>query len=87
MITDTQSKPQPDFTSSRQKELDGLIKRGVFEFVRNTDTPANARIFNSRFVDQIKLEGTSKAYEKSRLVIQAYKDDGKKTVLTQSPTI
>jgi hypothetical protein len=51
MITDTQSKPQPDFTSSRQKELDGLIKRGVFEFVRNTDTPANAHIFNSRFVD------------------------------------
>jgi hypothetical protein len=87
MITDTQSKPQPDFTSSRQKELDGLIKRGVFEFVRNTDTPADARIFNSRFVDQIKLEGTPKAYEKSRLVVQAYKDDGKKTVLTQSPTI
>jgi hypothetical protein len=69
MITDTQSKPQPDFTSLRQKELDGLIKRGVFEFVKNTDTPANARIFNSRFVDQIKLKGTSKAYEKSRLVV------------------
>jgi hypothetical protein len=82
MITDTQSKPQPDFTSLRQKELDSLIKRGVFEFVRNIDTPANARIFNSRFVDQIKLKGTLKAYEKSRLVIQAYKDDGKKTVLT-----
>jgi hypothetical protein len=47
MITDTQSKPQPDFTSLRQKELDSLIKRGVFEFVRNTNTPANARIFNS----------------------------------------
>jgi hypothetical protein len=87
MITDTQSKPQPDFTSSRQKELDSLIKRGVFEFITNTDTPANTRIFNSQFVDQIKLEGTPKAYEKSRLVVQAYKDNGKKTVLTQSPTI
>jgi hypothetical protein len=82
MITDTQLKPQPDFTSSRQKELDSLIKRGVFEFVRNTDTPADTRIFNSRFVDQIKLKGTPKAYEKSRLVVQAYKDNGKKTVLT-----
>jgi hypothetical protein len=69
MITDTQSKPQPDFTSSRQKELNGLIKREVFEFVKNTDTPADTRIFNSRFVDQIKLEGTLKAYEKSRLVV------------------
>jgi hypothetical protein len=87
MITDTQPKPQPDFTSSRQKELDGLIKRGVFEFIRKTDAPDNARIFNSRFVDHVKLEGTPKAYEKSRLVVQAYKDDGKKAVLTQSPTI
>jgi hypothetical protein len=69
MITDTQSKPQPDFTSLRQKELDDLIKRGVFEFVRNIDTPANTHIFNSRFVDQIKLKGTLKAYEKSQLVV------------------
>jgi hypothetical protein len=69
MIIDTQSKSQPDFTSSRQKKLNSLIKREVFEFVRNTDTPANARIFNSRFVDQIKLKGTPKAYKKSRLVV------------------
>jgi hypothetical protein len=82
IITDTQSKPQPNFTSSRQKKLNGLIKREVFEFVKNTDTPVNARIFNSRFIDQIKREGTPKAYEKSQLVIQAYNDDSKKTVLT-----
>jgi hypothetical protein len=87
MITDIRSKPQPDFATSRQEELDGLIKRGVFEFVQAKEVPNNTRIFNSRFVDKIKLEGTPKAYEKSRLVIQAYRDDGKKAVLTQSPTI
>ena len=31
--------------------------------------------------------GTAIPYEKSRLVIQAFNDEGKKTVLTQSPTI
>jgi hypothetical protein len=86
-LTDEPNKPRPDFTSSRQKELDGLLQRGVFEFIKAADVPLNARIFNSRFVDQIKLEGTPKAYKKSRLVVQAYRDDGKKTVLTQSPTI
>lgn len=87
MIADTMDKPRPDFTSSRQKELDGLIKTGVFEFIKATDIPATTRIFNSRFLDQVKFEGTPKAYEKSRLVVQAYKDNGKKAVLTQSPTI
>jgi hypothetical protein len=49
--------------------------------------PTAARIFNSRFVDGIKFTGTSKAYEKSCLVIQAYNDNDKRMVLTQSPTI
>ena len=59
----------PDFTSSRHKELDRLIERGVFEYVLIRDILANTRIFNSRFVDQVKLQGTPKAYEKSRLVV------------------
>ncbi len=44
-------------------------------------------IFNSRFVDEIKKEGTATAFEKSRLVVQAYNDHGKEVILTQSPTI
>ena len=38
-------------------------------------------------MDEIKLVGTPEAYEKSRLVVQAYNDNDKNTVLTQSPTI
>jgi len=76
---------KPDFTKSRQKELDDLLQKGVFQVV--SEVPKGARLFGSRFVDEIKNWGTDKAFEKSRLVIQAYNDIGKKEVLTQSPTI
>jgi Reverse transcriptase (RNA-dependent DNA polymerase) len=35
----------------------------------------------------MKNEGTDSAFEKSRLVVQAFKDSGKDQVLTESPTI
>ena len=38
-------------------------------------------------MDQLKFPGTPHAFEKSRLVIQAYNDHGKRTILTQSPSI
>ena len=75
------------FEQSRQKEIDGLVENGVFELVQMRDLPPGVRLFNSRFVDEVKDEGTDKAFEKSRLVIQAYNDVGKSLVLTQSPTI
>lgn len=45
------------------------------------------RLFRSRFVDETKGKATNIPYEKSRLVIQAYNDQGKTEILTQSPTI
>jgi hypothetical protein len=77
----------PSFKDSRCKELNGLLEKGVFEVVNMADIPQGIRIFNSRFVDEIKHAGTDKAFEKSRLVVQAYYDHGKDLVLTQSPTI
>lgn len=75
------------FELSRQMEVDGLIGREVFEHVNAADLPPDVRLFNSRFIDEVKHEGTDKAFEKSRLVIQAYNDTEKTQVLTQSPTI
>jgi hypothetical protein len=75
------------FVESRRKEINGLLEKGVFEIVHIDDVPEGTRIFNSRFVDEIKNKGTNTAYEKSRLVAQAYNDLLKDTVLTQSPTI
>ena len=75
------------FTESRRKEINGLLERGVFAIVNEADIPQDIRIFNSRFVDEIKNSGTNEAYEKSRLVVQAYDDQNKSMILTQSPTI
>ena len=55
--------------------------------IKIEDLPKSARLFKSRFIDSIKFAGTPNALEKSRLVVQAYKDQNKNTVLTQSPTI
>lgn len=75
----------PQFAASRQKEITGLLEMGVFKLVNEILT--GARLFNSRFVDEVRNAGTEKAYEKSRLVVQAYNDPEKDIVLTQSPTI
>ena len=63
------------------------MERGVFGVVTKKEIPTGTRIFRSRFIDQIKNKGTVNAYEKSRLVVQAYNDDGKRSILTQAPTI
>ena len=57
------------FTSSRQKELNGLLERSVFETVSLTDILLDTRIFNSQFVDEIKNPSTDKAFEKLQLVV------------------
>ena len=78
--------PNP-FVESRKKEINELFEKGCFEIVSASDVPHGVKIFNSRFVDEIKNIGTIDAYEKSRLVMQAYNDDDKAEVLTQAPTI
>ena len=79
--------PGQPFQESQQQEIDSLIARGVFEFVRYDPNIHKGRIFNSRLVNEVKGKLTGAPYEKSRLVIQAYNDAGKGVILTQSPTI
>ena len=78
---------QPFFTESRRNEINGLLEKSAFEVVVISDILIGMRIFNSRFVDEIKNKGTATAFEKSRLVVQAYNDHGKEEILTQSPNI
>lgn len=75
-----------DLSGHVKKEVASLFAREAFTEVQGK-LQSELRIFNTRFVDSIKNEGTDKAYKKSRLVIQGYNDDGKKTILTQAPTI
>jgi hypothetical protein len=72
------------FADSRRKEINDLLKRQVFEIIIISEVLKNVRIFNSRFVDEIKHSDISQAYEKSRLMIQAYNDHEKTLVLTQA---
>ncbi len=80
--------PGEPFEQSTKAEIDALITRGVFRFkAYNPTVHGGNRIFKSRIVNEVKGKLTSTPYEKSRLVIQGFNDDGKKVVLTQSPTI
>ncbi|KAJ6019518.1 hypothetical protein N7522_001585 [Penicillium canescens] len=80
--------PGSPFEQSQNKEIEGLIARGVFDFVQYDPMKHDGvRVFNSRLVNEIKGKVTGTPFEKSRLVIQAYNDEGKGMILSQSPTI
>ena len=80
--------PGAPFEASGKQEIEGLMARGVFRFERFDPVKyAGVRIFKSRMVNEIKGKATESPFEKSRLVIQGYNDDGKEVILTQSPTI
>ena len=80
--------PGAPFQASDKQEIDGLIARGVFKFEKYDPTKFDeVRIFKLRMVNEIKGKATDAPFEKSRLVIQGYNDDGKEVILTQSPTI
>jgi len=53
----------------RHKEINGLLKKGVFTAVTERDVPQGVRIFNLRFINKIKHPSTNKAFKKLRLVI------------------
>jgi hypothetical protein len=75
------------FVESRRKKINDLLKRQVFEIITISEVLKNVRIFNSRFVDEIKHSDISQTYEKSRLMIQTYNDHEKTLMLTQASTI
>ena len=77
--------PGAPFKASRKQEIDSLIAKGVFNFVEyNPIKYAGIRIFNLRLVNEVKGKATNSPYEKSRLVIQAYNNNGKEVILIQS---
>ena len=60
------------FTDSQYKEINRLLKKGVFMVIGERDVLQGVYIFNLCFVNKIKHLGTDKAFKKLRLVIQAY---------------
>jgi hypothetical protein len=64
-----------------------LLEKRVFELIIIDAVLKDVRIFNSRFVDEIKHPDIPDVYEKSRLMIQTYNDHDKTLMLIQSSTI
>jgi len=60
---------EPLFVELQQKEVNGLLEKGVFELVPIDEIPIRTRLFNLRFVDEIKNIGTDQAFKKSRLIV------------------
>jgi len=57
------------FTDLWRKEINGLLKKGVFTVIIERDVPQGVCIFNSRFINEIKHPSTNKAFKKLRLII------------------
>jgi hypothetical protein len=72
------------FAAFRQKEINDLIEKDVFQSIRTDDVSFDVRIFNFRFVNEIKHFDIDKAFEKFRLVMQTFNDQNKNLILTQS---
>ena len=66
----------------RLKKINNLLEKRVFEIINKQDVSIETRIFNSRFMNQIKNKGTEKVFEKSRLIIQAFNNSSKYKILT-----
>ncbi|KAK6586278.1 hypothetical protein PZA11_001335 [Diplocarpon coronariae] len=64
------------------------MNRGVFVLINKNDPAIKGkRIFKSRIVDEIKGKETDHLFEKSRLVVQAWNDTGKKEEVCLSASI
>jgi hypothetical protein len=72
------------FVKSRRKEINNLLEKRVFELIIIDAVFRNVRIFNFRFVDEIKHSDIADVYEKFKLMIQTYNDHDKTLMLTQS---
>ena len=58
-----------NFQTFRLKKFNKLFEKEVFEIFNIKDFFIKTRVFESRFMNQMKNEETEKAFEKSRFVI------------------
>lgn len=73
---------EPLFIELQRKEINGLLEKDTFEVISISALPSRRKIFNSRFEDEIKKKRIATAFEKSRLIAQAYNNHGKLEILT-----
>jgi hypothetical protein len=70
------------FELSNKKEIDGLTANQVMRIeIYNTTRYPGIRVFDTRLVRELKSTGIGNIYEKSRIVIQVFKDLRKEFIL------
>ncbi|KAI1002048.1 hypothetical protein K3495_g6159 [Podosphaera aphanis] len=80
--------PGEPFELSDDKEFTSLMQNGVFKLVKyDPKFHDKFRMYKARFVREIKGKGTTNPFGKARMVIAAWGDTEKTSILTQSPTL
>lgn len=80
------SKEEEMFKKPRQEELEGLLRNGTFKPIDSKYMPQGARVFGSRFVDEIK-KAAHGLRNNSRWVSQNYSDEVSTMIATKAPSI
>ena len=60
------------FVVSKQKKIDEVLKKKFFKFINISEIFQNIKIFNARFVNEIKNKNTEKIFKKSQFMMQIY---------------
>ncbi len=81
------NRKDPRFNNAKIAEIQELIKKGTYEFVKESDIPANATILQSRFVLTMKNSDNPDQYFKARLVLLGHIDPDKPRVVNEAPTV
>ncbi len=72
---------------SKRKEINDLLEKRVFELITINVVLRDVRIFNFRFVNEIKHSDIADVYGKFRLMIQVYNDHDKTLMFISSLVI
>jgi hypothetical protein len=75
------------FAVAISKEIEGLMKREVFETVDATSVPPGSNVMGSKFHLVIKNSGMKNQTFKARLVIFGNTDSQKHQILSEAPTV
>ena len=77
-IDSSVSSPRTPYAESKRKKINELLNKRIFDVLILIEVFSKIRLFNFRFVDEIKNPNISAAFEKSRLMIQIFNDRKKK---------
>ena len=72
---------------AKEKEIEGLIRRGTWKVVTKEDVPAGANVLNGRFAVNIKKVGTDTSIHKAPFVVQGHKEKEKRQLVHNSTTV